>query len=277
MRKLMMYLVITILGTISAAYILTGTSTPANAATCSSIHGTPESRFNPTSLSPYQECILDQYKADEAAGTLGSLFWVRNLDGSYTSMQTTMLVQSGSEAAAIAMVTKAVFENTQAALIDTLTELDETQAILDFTKAKLANKKARIKRLVAKRDRLKAKLLRIADALTAAPVVPSVSTGAIQHNYVGEARAYSAARNHIAGLASAIRMGTWPNSQVLDILTNSNHAYHVELRAEIQYYVEQETTRAFVAGYEAGYDDGYQAGYADGYSDGWNDAMDSVQ
>lgn len=281
----MRYLVIGILTILAGTYALTGTSTPANAASCSSIHGTPESRFNPTSLSPYQECILDQFRADETAGTIGNLFWVRNIDGSYTSMQTTLLAQSGSEAAAIEMVTKAVFDKTQASLTAALIELDETQAMLAFTKDKLANKKARIQRLKAKRDRLKAKISTMLDALTAAPVVPSVNspTDVITNDVKREAKAYSEARNHLHRLNNYIKNGDYENQgHMLDILigdvvSDAANPWWVEVRAEIQSYIEMETTKAFRAGYEAGYDDGYQDGYADGYADGWNDAMDSVQ
>ena len=70
---------------------------------CKTLDGYGESRFNPTELSEYQECWLDVYKADESAGTLGSILWVK-VDGEYLSMPVKKIHKAGSAEKAKQMI-----------------------------------------------------------------------------------------------------------------------------------------------------------------------------
>ena len=49
-------------------------------------HLSQASRVNPTELSKYQECWLDEHKSDEVSGVLGSLFYVKLAPGHYVSL-----------------------------------------------------------------------------------------------------------------------------------------------------------------------------------------------
>ena len=53
-------------------------------------------RVNPTELSEYQMCWLDEYRGDEAHGVLGSLFYIK-VDGDYVSMPIKDLVIRGED------------------------------------------------------------------------------------------------------------------------------------------------------------------------------------
>ena len=66
-------------------------------------------RFNPTELSAFQECWLDYHKADEAAGTLGSIFWARAGDD-FVSMPVKVLHEARSKAAAKEIVVQKIIE-----------------------------------------------------------------------------------------------------------------------------------------------------------------------
>jgi len=68
----------------------------ANAADCS--HHSKASRVNPTELSAYQECWLDEHRSDEAHGVLGSIFYVK-VAGEYISMPLKDLVIRGKDKA----------------------------------------------------------------------------------------------------------------------------------------------------------------------------------
>ena len=84
------------LKTLMAMFV--ATTTLSNVATADVSHcGHEHSRFNPASLSEYQECWLDVYKADETHGVLGSLFWVK-VGGEYYSTTLSYLRSYGAEA-----------------------------------------------------------------------------------------------------------------------------------------------------------------------------------
>ena len=54
-------------------------------------------RFNPTELSAYQECWLDTYKAEETAGIIGSLAWVRLNDEYFSAPISLIRKMKGSD------------------------------------------------------------------------------------------------------------------------------------------------------------------------------------
>ena len=59
-------------------------------------HFSKASRVNPTELSEYQECWLDEHRADEAHGVLGSLFYVK-VESDYISMPVSDLAKRGKD------------------------------------------------------------------------------------------------------------------------------------------------------------------------------------
>ena len=77
-----------------------------------------ETRFNPTSLSDYQECWLDFHYPDKTSGTLGSLFWTK-IGDQFISMPIKDLVRAGSAENAKKVVYKKIIDT---ALVDQLTE-----------------------------------------------------------------------------------------------------------------------------------------------------------
>ena len=70
---------------------LLSTTALANTASADVSHcGVNETRFNPTSLSEYQECWLDAYRGDDTSGVLGSVFWVNINDKYYSAAISTL-------------------------------------------------------------------------------------------------------------------------------------------------------------------------------------------
>ena len=59
-------------------------------------HLSQASRVNPTELSEYQMCWLDEHRPDEGHGVLGSLFYVK-VDGDYVSMPISDLAKRGED------------------------------------------------------------------------------------------------------------------------------------------------------------------------------------
>ena len=97
-----------------------------------------ETRFNPTSLSDYQECWLDFHYPDKMSGTLGSLFWVKVGD-EFISMPVKTLVREGSTAKAQKLVVDAVIEKMlrdqleieRALILELRNEIDTLQSLVD--------------------------------------------------------------------------------------------------------------------------------------------------
>ena len=81
-----------------------------------------ETRFNPTSLSDYQECWLDFHYPDKMSGTLGSLFWVKVVD-EFVSMPVKTLVREGSAEKAKQLVVTKIIEIINNERIDELTQM----------------------------------------------------------------------------------------------------------------------------------------------------------
>ena len=84
------------------ASVIAGTSV------CSD-HFENASRFNPTELSTYQECVLAAH-SNETAGTLGGIFWVKVGDTEFVSMPVKTLRNAGSKEAAKTIVTETIIE-----------------------------------------------------------------------------------------------------------------------------------------------------------------------
>ena len=84
-----------------------------------------ETRFNPTSLSDYQECWLDFHYPDKMSGTLGSLFWVKVGD-EFVSMPIQTLVREGSKENAKKLVVDTVINEVQQQIIEEQAETIET-------------------------------------------------------------------------------------------------------------------------------------------------------
>ena len=79
-------------------------------------HLSQASRINPTELSDYQKCWLDEHRADKPNGVLGSLFYVK-VNGDYISMPVKELVKRGEDKS-VDYVTLKVNEKIQKDLIE---------------------------------------------------------------------------------------------------------------------------------------------------------------
>ena len=80
----------------------------AGSSVCSD-HFDNHSRFNPTALSDYQQCVLAAH-SDETAGVLGSIFWTKVGETEFVSMPVQTLRSAGSQAAAQQMVIETILE-----------------------------------------------------------------------------------------------------------------------------------------------------------------------
>ena len=78
--------------TIAALVATTMLSSVAHASACADVEVT--SRFNPTTLSERQICVLDNYHADKSFGRIGSFIWAKLSDGSYTSVTTSSIAKN---------------------------------------------------------------------------------------------------------------------------------------------------------------------------------------
>ena len=79
------------------------------------------SRFNPTDLSDYQQCVLAAHSSEQA-GTLGGVFWARIGTADFVSMPVATLQKAGSAKAAKAIVMEKI--------VNVLTE--EQEAAIDL-------------------------------------------------------------------------------------------------------------------------------------------------
>lgn len=96
-----------ILAAIFSTAMLLLASAPARAADC----GWQESRFNPQTLSLYQECWLNEHKPDELSGTMGSLFWARTATG-FISFPVATIAREG-ETRVVEYVTNKIVESVE--------------------------------------------------------------------------------------------------------------------------------------------------------------------
>ena len=119
-----------ILGTL-AATMITGVAKAA----CNDIPN--PTRFNPQELSAYQECWLDEHKAEETAGILGSLAWVRLNDEYFSAPISQIRKMRGSDyaekfIAAIEpeLITEIVREN-EKRIVEVRTEIEYIEVFIE--------------------------------------------------------------------------------------------------------------------------------------------------
>ena len=92
----------------------------AGSSVCSD-HFENNSRFNPTELSDYQQCVLAAHSSD-SAGTLGGIFWAKIGETEFVSMPVRKIRTAGSASAAKKVVGDAVREAMLKDMVDALTE-----------------------------------------------------------------------------------------------------------------------------------------------------------
>lgn len=238
-----------------ASVMLTSTA----AIACSDIPN--PSRFMPESLSAYQECWLDTHKADETAGVVGGLTWVRLGDGSYFSTQLNPIIKAsnGDKAKAVEIVTEYIIQEVEADVTSVADQLRD----LGISERKIANK---MEKMIVRKLRGDNFSLR-----------NGAFKGQRHDNDASDYVAYNVSPVEAGRIANyAKNNGTYDNTgHVRYILVDSNEAWHVEFRAELQAYITEAISTAWSAGYEAGYNDGYKDGYRDGYADGYADGAAS--
>jgi len=92
-------------------------------------HLSQANRINPTELSDYQKCWLDEHRADKPNGVLGSLFYVK-IDGDYVSVPVKELVKRGEDKS-VDYITLKINEKIQEDLIEEArTELQRIRSSL---------------------------------------------------------------------------------------------------------------------------------------------------
>ena len=215
---------------------------------CKTLDGYGESRFNPTELSEYQECWLDVYKADETAGTLGSIFWVK-VDGEYLSMPVKKIHKAGSAAKAkeiiIKEVTKVVIEERLVEVfVEDLTRINELQAQIDGLNTTIAtlreenntyaqaiillaeqrdNLQARIDNMFTQADLDRAEQLAFERGLARSDVINAVRLR------TGVSEAFNTEFNElgVSGLGSMIRRDADFRAAYTDLATNGFHVSRV--------------------------------------------------
>ena len=105
----------------------------AGSSVCSD-HFENTSRFNPTDLSDYQQCVLAAHNG-ESAGTLGGVFWVKTGETEFVSMPVSTLQKAGSASAAKAVVMDAIIEEV---IVERIVEITvENGATIDRLRAEI--------------------------------------------------------------------------------------------------------------------------------------------
>lgn len=235
--------------------------TSATAIACSDIPN--PSRFMPTELSEFQMCVLDEHE-EANAGVMGGLMWVRLADGSYFSTQFAPVMRkaNGRTENAINIVTEYIVQEVTAEVTTVADQLRD----LGISERKIANK-------------MEAMIVRKLRGDNFAPRGDSFFKGK---------RNNPDASGYIADNISPVQAGNLANfaknngdfdntGMVRYILVDSNEAWHVEFRAEVQAFIEGAVTDAYEAGYSDGYSDGFADGYRAGYADGFADGVASQQ
>lgn len=231
--------------------------TSATAIACSDIPN--PSRFMPTELSEFQICVLD--KGEETSGVLGNLLWTRLADGSYFSTQLSSVMRSanGDKVKAVEIVTEYIIQEVEAevaSVADQLRDLGISERKIAYKMEQMIVRKLRGDNFNTRGGAFKGRRYDDDASGYVAYNVSPVEAGRIA-NY---------AKNN----------GSYDNlGNVRYILVDSNEAWHIEFRAELQTYITEAVSTAWSSGYDAGYGDGYQDGYRDGYADGYVDGAAS--
>ena len=116
---------------LTTALAFVGTATTAQAG-CSD-NNPQVTRLNPTELSGYQKCWLQEHRPDEPSGTIGNLFYFETVKGEYFSTTVESLVKMKSDAAAeyvTAQVVSATMDRVEEIMNEdgTVAEAEELQA-----------------------------------------------------------------------------------------------------------------------------------------------------
>lgn len=241
--------------------------------------GFEHSRFNPSSLSEYQECWLDVYKADETHGVLGSLFWVKVAD-QYYSTTLTHLRNHGAEAwlnSVNAEIIHVELNEKESELTQTIETIKKVEKIVEV----LVEVEVPVEVIVEKVVEI-TKEIEIPVEVIVTEIIDNTDYTTITE-LEAELDAISEYKESIAEMTNEeiVKSISIPDANAAekivsdpDLLAVNNYTNAVlnGIKHKItagEYATFQIVIDQFIAAsYVHGYDDGYKDGYADGFKDG---------
>ena len=195
-------------------------------------------RFNPTDLSDYQKCWIDFYKADQASGMIGDLFWMR-LGDDTISLTRGEIRAGGGESVVRSAIEQWVIDNMAEVVAGRISaaedriealgaDLQAALADADSKAAEISSLEADLAAMTAARDALQATVdgeaARQSAAVSAAVAPLNTRIMGLQADLMAARNDYSASQREVMRLTGELQTMTTNYNTV----NNTSHATEMD-------------------------------------------------